>query len=763
MLIRQFNRVVLMLLWGALIWQTNAQENLRIAVLDFQNLTGREELQFLEKAIPQILITDLTLCSKVTIVERARLQEILDEMQLALSGIIDEKNAIKVGEVVNANTILVGGIVTAGENYRIDCRLIDVASSTVLLAVKKDWLSENDIIQATDELAQLIIQKLTGEVLKIYPDFKYEPMTFDEDRILTIETALDQPVWLNKSDKPVYLQVDIYSKGGSFNQRIPLNIALVLDRSGSMATENKLDHVKQAAKYIVQNLDRQDVLSIVLYDAQVHVMVPAQPVSNKQKIISMIDKINTGTTTNLSGGLLQGYSEVAKYLKTGQVNRVLLLSDGLANEGIIRRDKLQEICAGKMSAGISVSTFGVGADYDEDLLQGMADYGSGNYFFIGSPEQIPTIFSRELTGLLTVVAQNVRIELETAPGVEVENVFGFSPWRDNNRTVVTPGDIFANDHFTVTFQLRLPDIISDSLQLANVSLTYDDVVNKGDRVKTVVPVTIKGTSNPDERDLFQNPYVGEHIALLSITQKVQNIIQTVNENNIPEIRESLNDQLVQVSNAARQYKSTELKKQILTINKYSQALDLVENKPKVADRTGTSKPGKPSVGDEIRILQKAAKYDTYQQGKGKTSEKDWFLIPEKTEKSQKEIVPETKSKPTPNDIPQPTPPPIFRDVPKTEIKPEEKKEIKTIPEKPVPSSPKPKEQKPPKIKPQKEETYPAKKTEVNPQKVTPTPTVAPDKPLENKNNQPKKTEEKPSEKTPLKKEQAKSDSTAKRN
>jgi len=133
-----------------LLCQLNAQVNLRIAVLDFQNLTGREEMKFLEKAIPQILITDLMLCDKITIVERSRMQDILDEMQLALSGVIDEEMAVEIGTMAGANAILVGSITVGGEVYRIDSRLVDVATTEVLLTEKKDWLSEGENIRAVD-------------------------------------------------------------------------------------------------------------------------------------------------------------------------------------------------------------------------------------------------------------------------------------------------------------------------------------------------------------------------------------------------------------------------------------------------------------------------------------------------------------------------------------------------------------------------------------------------------------------------------------
>ena len=132
-------------------------DDLRVAVMDFQNHTRRADLVYLEKAIPEIMVTDLSLCDKIILVERARLQEILDEMQLALSGIIDDDQVVEIGRMAGANAILVGSIVAGGDVYRLDARLVDVASGEVILAEKKDWLSDDEIIRGVDELAEQII------------------------------------------------------------------------------------------------------------------------------------------------------------------------------------------------------------------------------------------------------------------------------------------------------------------------------------------------------------------------------------------------------------------------------------------------------------------------------------------------------------------------------------------------------------------------------------------------------------------------------
>ena len=740
------------LIWIFLFCQLTAQTDLRIAVLDFQNLTGREDMKYLEKAIPQILITDLTICKKITIVERTRLQEIMNEMQLALSGIIDEESAVEVGEMAGANAILVGSIIFGDKTYRIDSRLVDVASGEVILAEKKGWLSEDEIIIATDELAQQIIQKVTGESIDIKPDSTYEPPTFIEDRTLSMETALDKPVWLNGSDEPVYLRVDIYSKDVPQRERIPLNIALVLDRSGSMATEGKMDNVKEAAKFVVRNLKRDDILSLVTYESNVQVVVPAQKIRNKNKIISFINNLNADGSTNLSGGMLQGYSEVAKYYKTGQVNRVLLLSDGLANVGITRSDKLQELCNGKTSSGMSLSTFGVGADFDEDLLQGLSDRGKGNYYFIGSSERIPNVFTSEMTGLLAIAAQNVKVDVKIAPGVSVEKVYGFLSATEDNRTEIALGDVFSNDHLTITIQLRLPGAIRDSLQLARVSLSYDDVANQGNRIDDSAPIWIEGTSDPVRKEQFYNPRVGERIVLLRTTQEIQTTIAGAKEENIAETRAELGRQLTAVSNSAVQYKSTDLKKQILSIAKYDQTLETIDNRSKgISTDVNATKYGSSSSMDELNILRKTTKYEAYQQERGKNPDEDKFEIPKKVDDNTKEIKPEPgiEPEPEPKPVPLPAIEPVLPIKSDPSIKQKSEDEKKNI-EKPstVPVKPDNEEVKNTKTVTKEEPAESKTKKEV----VKPTPHPA--KPAESKEKKPAETKktkaEEPQKKQPEK-------------
>ncbi|MCK4689603.1 MAG: VWA domain-containing protein, partial [Candidatus Marinimicrobia bacterium] len=441
-----------------------SQDQLRIAIMDFQNLSNISNLDYLEKAIPEILITDLSLSKKIKIVERTRLEEILKEMQLTLSGAVDQERIVEVGKIAGAKAILLGSIIKAGEIFRIDSRLIDASTGEVILAEKKEWSSEIEVIAAVDLLAEQIIKSLTGESIQISEKEPTEGIEFPEGRSVAMETALNNTNRLIGSDEPVYLQIELFSQEIEDKERIPLNISLVIDRSGSMASERKLDYVKKAAEFVVNNLGVDDILSLVTYESSIQTPIKAQNANRKDFFLQTIRSITSGGSTNLSGGMLEGYTQTHKNRRTGQVNRVLLLSDGLANRGITDPRMLQDICRERVSRGISISTFGVGANYNEDLMLGLAEYGSGNYYFIDTPEKIPAIFSQELKGLLAVTAQNVKLEIEPNSDVVIQEVYGYISESSGNLTVVTIGDIYSNEHRTIILKLMPPKDYSGSLQ-----------------------------------------------------------------------------------------------------------------------------------------------------------------------------------------------------------------------------------------------------------------------------------------------------------
>lgn len=276
------------------------------------------------------------------------------------------------------------------------------------------------------------------------------------------------------------------------SQRRPLNLGLVIDRSGSM-TGDKLAFTRHAAQFLVQNLGADDLLSIVLYNDVIEVLMPPEPVAHKDLINQRIAAIKASGTTNLSGGWLEGCKLVRAGWREDRLNRVILMSDGLANRGITDHSRLVSLARQKFNEGVSTTTMGLGNDFNEDLLMAMADAGGGAFYFIESPEVTPQIFQEELSGLLNVVGQNLVVTLQLTPQVaSVQQLNAYPTERLKDGVVFRLGDIFGEEIKTLVLELGVPALREvGERQIAVLRFEYDEITLAGTQHRVIeLPVRI---------------------------------------------------------------------------------------------------------------------------------------------------------------------------------------------------------------------------------------------------------------------------------
>lgn len=233
------------------------------------------------------------------------------------------------------------------------------------------------------------------------------------------QMVLSQPQGSN-----IILQVALAASDQKMQERLPLNVCLVLDRSGSMRDENKMEFAKQAASHLVSMLTPRDYFSLVTYDTRVMIPIPSTPVNQPDTLNKIIREITTAGSTNIYGGLEAGYEQIKKHFSPEFFNVVLLLSDGKANVGPSSPEAISLLSKNAFDHGIQTSSIGVGLDFNDAIMLAVANQGHGNYHFIDNPEWISNIIQEEFQPLDSLIAMAVKTRIQLHEKVDLVRVLG---------------------------------------------------------------------------------------------------------------------------------------------------------------------------------------------------------------------------------------------------------------------------------------------------------------------------------------------------
>lgn len=394
-------------------------------------------------------------------------------------------------------------------------------------------------------------------------------------------------------DGTIQVQViapDVPSPAG----RPKVNLALVIDRSGSMGEARKLEYVKTAAHQLIDLMGRSDILSVVAYDHQVSVLFPAQRVDgNREALHRLVESLYPGGQTFLSGGLEEGFRQARSARRNGYINRVLLLSDGLANVGTVSRDALQRRAATMAEYGISVSTFGVGHHFDEELLMMTANGGGGNYRYLGDPERIVAALSSEFHMASRTAASDVEIIIRLRRGCRFGSVVG-REWRsDGDAYVIRLGDLSAGERRTLFASLNVSADKPGMREVGEVTVRYRDPASGRSVTGASQAVSLELVRDEAHyREGFDRS-VQEKKAVAQSNAMVQDAARLADQGNKEEAREMLGKAAAGLAAAPP---SPAVRAELEKTNEYRDKLDTM----------------KDMNSDEAKGAQKEIKYRSYE-------------------------------------------------------------------------------------------------------------------------------------------------------
>ncbi len=351
--------------------------------------------------------------------------------------------------------------------------------------------------------------------------------------------------------------------------RAPINVAIVLDRSGSMQGE-KIQRAREAAIGALDLLSSRDIVSIIAYDSDVNVLVPATKLTDKEQVANIIRAIQPGGNTALFGGVSKGAAEVRKFMDDKHVNRVILLSDGLANVGPSAPGELGELGASMKKENISVSTLGLGLGYNEDLMVALAGKSGGNHQYIENASELAGIFRREFDDVLSVVAQSVDVRIEIPEGIRPVRVLGNAADINGQSVITRLSQVYSDQQKHVVVEVEIPADLAHAAvdangaeiaklsPLARVSVSYMNMMSES--TETLTGEVSVSFSNSDEkvRASVNNAVMADVVALVASEQN-KLATEFLDRGDLERCRKSLEENAKFLNANADAYKSPSLK------------------------------------------------------------------------------------------------------------------------------------------------------------------------------------------------------------
>ena len=304
----------------------------------------------------------------------------------------------------------------------------------------------------------------------------------------------------------------------------PLNLGIVIDRSGSMKGQ-RIVNALAAATGTIDRMRDGDLVSVVSFDDSAQVVVPPTRISSSTRgsVVSAIQSIRLGGDTCISCGLDTAMNELMRAGDSRGITKMLLLSDGAANQGVRDVSGLRQIAGRMRDRGCNISTIGVDVDFDEKIMSAIATESNGRHHFVANASELTNVFNQEFDSLLATVAREAELEIELAPGVEPVQVFDRSHRRSGQRITVPFGTFSAKQEKTVLLKVRVSESLarSDNQPIARLRLAYEDAATGRfgrEETQGALAARVSRSASLDDLDPFVAARLSRSLTATALTE-----------------------------------------------------------------------------------------------------------------------------------------------------------------------------------------------------------------------------------------------------
>jgi len=320
-----------------------------------------------------------------------------------------------------------------------------------------------------------------------------------KDELLSVSSEVVQDKVLKGADGRVTVSLNLTAARmpSLDNESVAAtDLVVVLDRSGSMEGQ-KLNDARQAIIRLLDQFGPEDRLALVTYSNGVQARSSLVPMNeaNRRQLTAVVEQVNAGGGTNLEGGLTRGIDMLMPPPSAGRQRKVILISDGLANQGITDTEALGRLASAAVENRFSISTVGVGLDFNEMLMTAIADHGAGHYHFLEDPQVFAQVFEAEFQATRLVAAADVNIRIPLESGVSLAGAGGYPISYENNTAVIHPGNLLSGQSRTLFLTFHVPTAQEKEIVMGRVQVQYQHH-GESRTVEAARPLTVACVPDP---------------------------------------------------------------------------------------------------------------------------------------------------------------------------------------------------------------------------------------------------------------------------